>query len=171
MHVNKLFKKAAAKGGISTKEAKNIAKAIKKGGVSKNEKAALKQAINVNADAFVSAAAKKPLTALLGSASTSNPSGGGQATGSSQSASTAGGSGGGGGSSIVNSIGNSIPNGYGLTPAQEKLLEGQDQTTQEYKSAKLQLMMGNYKNNMEMVSNLGKMLTELSSSIIRNIRS
>lgn len=84
--------------------------------------------------------------------------------------------GGGGGSNITTSIGQSMggifPNGYGLTAAQQKLFEdaGVDPTSPEGKSMQLQMMMANYKNQMELVSNVGKMLTELGSSIIRNIR-
>lgn len=74
---------------------------------------------------------------------------------------------------ISRSVSSAFPNGYGLTPAQQKIFAdaGVDPNSPEGKSMKLQMMMANYKNMMEMVSNIGKMLTELSSSIIRNIRS
>jgi hypothetical protein len=73
---------------------------------------------------------------------------------------------------IGRSISGAFPNGYGLTAAQQKIFAdaGVDPNSEEGKSMKLQMMMANYKNMMEMVSNIGKMLTELSSSIIRNIR-
>lgn len=75
-------------------------------------------------------------------------------------------------SSIVGSIAGAVPNGYGLTESQKQIFKNAnvDPDSEEGKSMKLQMMMANYKNNMEMVSNISKMLTELSSSIIRNIR-
>lgn len=156
--VNKLFARAAADSKITKAEAKQIAAQVKQGKVTKAEKTAVRQQMNLHADEFA-AGAKKPLQKLLGK---------------SQSASTDSGApaGGGGSSSISQSIGNSIPNGYGLTDAQRKLFEdsGVDPNSTEGKSMKLQMMMANYKNNMETVSNVGKMLTELSSSIVRNIR-
>lgn len=74
---------------------------------------------------------------------------------------------------IGRSISGAFPNGYGLTSAQTQIFKNAnvDPDSAEGKSMKLQMMMSNYKNMMEMVSNIGKMLTELSSSIIRNIRS
>lgn len=92
--------------------------------------------------------------------------------GSSSYASTASGTSGSATTDIGRSIGGAFPNGYGLTAAQQKIFAdaGVDPNSEEGKSMKLQMMMANYKNMMEMVSNIGKMLTELSSSIIRNIR-
>lgn len=110
---------------------------------------------------------KDPRTAGVGSssfASTNAPSSGTSGTsGSAGSVST----------DIGRSISGAFPQGYGLTAAQQKIFKDADvdPNSAEGKSMKLQMMMSNYKNMMEMVSNIGKMLTELSSSIIRNIRS
>lgn len=155
----KLFTQAVADGKITKTESAKIASAVKKGGVSAAEKAAVRRFVNVHADMFVNSAAKKPLTALTRSASTAAP----VANAPTSSARHA---------SIAAEVGNALPNGYGLTPTQKKMLEdsGVNLNTEEGKNTKLQLMMGNYKNNMEMVSNVLKMLTELNAAIIRNIR-
>lgn len=62
--------------------------------------------------------------------------------------------------------------GYGLTKDQEQMLRdaGLKPGSQEWKQQELQLKIANYSNMMQTLSNVGKMLTDLSNRIIGNIR-
>ena len=77
------------------------------------------------------------------------------------------------GSTVARDVGGAAGAGYGLTGDQRQMLldAGLKPGSQEWKQQELQLKIANYKNLMELMSNIGKMLTDLSASIIRNIRS
>lgn len=81
-------------------------------------------------------------------------------------------------SDVQNAVNNDVASafgsgGYGLTGDQRQMLldAGLKPGSQEWKQQELQLKIANYKNMMELVSNIGKMLTDLSNRIIGNIRS
>ncbi|MFL5320159.1 MAG: hypothetical protein ACJ790_10930 [Myxococcaceae bacterium] len=111
---------------------------------------------------------KDPRQMIGASKSASTSSGG--AVGSSKSASTAS-----GGGSTVNELinGSGINSGFGITPEQKAMLDssGLPESDPAYKSNKLQMMMSNYTNAVQTLSNISKMLSDMQKGIIQNIRS
>ena len=107
---------------------------------------------------------RDPRTANVGSSSSASTA---QATSSSKSASTAS-----GGGNIQAEVSGGM-GGYGLTDMQNEMLKesGMKPGSTEYKQQVMQMKMANYTNMISMLSNISKMLSDLSASIIRNIRS